>query len=203
MNPAKPSPQIPLRARLHKTISLLHGVVGCAAMIAVLFFATTGLMLNNAEAWNLAETREETRAVKLPAEAAGRWKDADAAIVAVLRAGVGVSGIPDTPSIEDGRMKLVFNSAGVRRTVSVSQEDGAAEITTETHGVSGRLMALHRGDYVSKGWRRVMDIAAVSLIVITLSGFTLWAISARRRKLGILALAASALAVTVACFLFT
>ena len=196
------APHAPLKVRLRKAVFALHGLLGLGAMLALLFFAFTGLMLNNAESWNLGEPHESTREVKLDAGAADKWTDKDAAIVAVLRAGVGVSGVPEVPETADGRMTLVFNSAGVRRTVEVSQADGSARITTESKGVSGRLMALHRGEYVANGWHWLMDAAAVSLILITLSGFVLWFSTPRLRRQGVVALALSVVAVAGAYCLF-
>lgn len=195
-------PHVPLKVRLRKAVFALHGLLGLGAMLALLFFSATGLMLNNAETWNLDESYESSREVKLDAGAAAGWTDKDAAIVAVLRAGVGVSGVPEVPETADGRMTLVFKSAGVRRTVEVSQADGSARIITESHGLSGRLMALHRGEYVSQGWHWLMDAAAVSLILITLSGFVLWFSTPRLRRRGVVALALSVVVVAGAYCLF-
>ena len=199
--PDRHRPHAPLRVRIRKVVLTLHWLAGMVAMIAMLFFAVTGLMLNNAESWGLGDGHDEKREVKLDSAAADRWTNGDAAIVAVLRAGVGVSGIPDKAEVRDGRMVLVFKSAGTRREVSIDPADGSAVIDTETHGVSGRLMALHRGEDVRRGWHLLMDFAAILLIVLTLSGFFLWIATPRWRNRGWAALALSVAAIAGAYLL--
>lgn len=168
-----------------------HWMLGMAAMIALLFFAITGFLLNHAEAWEIGTPRTTTRELRLPAPPAGETWDGDAAIVAALRADAGLRGAPEKPETRDGRLWFVFKSPGLRQEVSLDPKTGAGSVETETRGVVGRLLEFHRGKDAGGAWRLAADICAVLLATVTLSGFWLWAATPAWRVRGVVGLALS------------
>lgn len=185
------APKSPLRVRARRLVLEAHQLAGLAAMLAMLFFAATGLMLNNAESWGLGEPRTDVREERMPPSVVPAAAGGDAAVVALLRSDLGVSGVPETPEIRDGKPVLVFKSPGRTQEVTLDAVRGVVTIETERRGLAGALMAMHKGESVGKSWRRLMDVAALGLILLTLTGFYLWAVTPRRQGLGRLALGLS------------
>jgi hypothetical protein len=66
--------------------------------------------------------------------------------------------------------------------VTINREDGKAEVENETRGFMGRLGDLHKGFDTGKVWFWTIDLAALLIIVSSLTGIvTLLALRARRR----------------------
>lgn len=199
MNDAPPKHRhAPLRARLRRLMLSLHWVLGMVALLAMLFFAATGFLLNHAEDWELGSPTTSTREFDLDPHLAEKWTNPDAAIVALIRSGQGLGGLPEKPEFKDDKLTVVFKSPGVRHDITVEPATGKVRVETESHGLTGRLLELHRGKNAGAAWRLAIDGAALLLILLTLSGFWLWAATPAWRVRGLVGLAASALLLGVA-----
>ena len=182
------------RKILHWTRTL-HTYLTMLALVMFLFFALTGFMLNHAEWFGLDETRTTTSELKLPATALHD----KLALVEYLRAEGHVSGAVqpfDLPGSEDP-FHVAFKSPRSQMDVDVTPADGKATIETQTRGVAGILTNLHTAKYAGRAWQCVLDATAILLFLASLTGFLLWYALPKRRKLGLIGLAASIVLVIV------
>jgi uncharacterized protein len=77
---------------------------------------------------------------------------------------------------------MTFAAPGVRTLVTVNRADGSAEVEKESRGFLGRLGDLHKGLDTGKVWYWTIDVAAMLIVISSLTGIiTLLALRARRR----------------------
>lgn len=169
---------MPLVRALHIYLSLL-------ALVAILAFAATGLLMNHKEQLKLEEPADATRTAQIRNDLL-KWGEIDeAALVAELRTVHGLRGTNE-PMVEEPFKKTVclsFHLPGRQDDVEI-RAGGEMTITTSTYGVLGELNDLHTGRYARSWWRWGIDAAAVSLLLVTLTGLVLWFSLPRRRVLG-------------------
>jgi hypothetical protein len=169
----------------------LHIYLTMLACLLLLFFGTTGLMLNHAEWFGLEAIRTDTRQGSLPRAVLVPLDRL--AVVERLRADLGAVGAVDSFEVEEEALRIVFRRPGLRAEAGVRLEDGRVEMTTEARGVSALLTDLHKGAYTGGAWKRVIDATTILLVVGALTGLILCISLPRRRKLGLAALAAGLL----------
>lgn len=189
----------PRRTTIRKWLLHLHWLAGMAALVLMLFFSTTGFLLNHADDLDFVEPVTTKRMIRLPIGTEPMTPER--AAIDILRQDKGIRGIPEKPEWKDERIALVFKSPGVRHDILIDPKSGEAEIESEVRGIVGRLMEFHRGKDAGAGWKFAVDAAAVLLALLTLSGFWLWAATPSWRGRGLIGLGASiaALIAAIAC----
>ena len=132
----------PLRLRVNSVLRWLHIYTSMVSLIAVLFFAGTGVTLNH-PAW-LAGERTEEVAGTLPTA----WKTArgiDWLVVAEhLRTVHSVHGTVADRTEDDRQGALTFRAPGYSADCFVDVRDGTYRLTLSYHGADGVVNALHR-----------------------------------------------------------
>jgi hypothetical protein len=142
-----------------------------ASMVAVLFFAATGVTLNHPD-WLAAEsTRDFTG--KLPAV----WKSAqgiDWLVVAeYLRTTHGVRGTVSDRNSEGAQASLTFKAPGYAADCFIETADGSYRLTVSYQGTIGMLNDLHRGRDAGGTWALLIDIAGIFLTFLSVTGLGL------------------------------
>jgi len=142
-----------------------------ASMIAVLFFAATGVTLNHPD-WLAAEsTRDFTG--KLPAT----WKSAqgvDWLVVAeYLRTTHGVRGTVAERSADGPQASLTFKAPGYAADAFIEMTDGSYRLTVAYQGTIGMLNDLHRGRDAGSAWAWLIDASGIFLTFLSLTGLGL------------------------------
>lgn len=178
----------------------VHVYLTLAAMVLLLFFATTGFLMNH-ESWfkGTARTVEETATIPADILAGDRLT-----LVEYLRAHLGAVGeakfSDKTEKSTDPKAALAINfrKPGVT-TDFVIKKTGETKITRSHRGLFGLVTDMHRGKQSTAAWRILTDLTALSLAAAIVTGFILWLSLKKRRTLGIIGLA---LCVTVAGTLF-
>lgn len=164
----------------------LHIYLTMLVALLLLFFGSTGFMLNHAEWFGLETivngTKEGTvpRAALVPLD--------KLAVVEWLRAEMGVTGAVDSFEAEPESIRIVFKRPGLRAEANIKVADGHVELGTEQRGTAALLTDLHKGASSGAGWKWVIDGTAVLLVLGSLTGLILWISLPRRRTLGIVAL---------------
>jgi len=80
------------------------------------------------------------------------------------------------------QIQLTFAVPGARTVVTINRTDGRGEVEKESRGFLGKLGDLHKGLDAGNVWYWTIDIAAVLLVISSLTGMvTLLALRARRR----------------------
>jgi hypothetical protein len=164
----------------------LHIYLTMLVCLLLLFFGTTGFMLNHADWFSLETIRNETREGTVPRAALAPLDKL--AVVEYLRAELGAVGAVDSFEADAESIRIVFKRPGTRVEANVKAADGHVEIASERRGTAALLTDLHKGASAGGGWKWVIDGTAVLLVLGSLTGLILWISLPRRRALGIVAL---------------
>lgn len=181
-------------------VRTLHVYLSMSALALVLLVSVTGLVMNHAEWFGLDEEGGVlTGTGSLPVSLLERPDEQ--AIVAELRREFGAAGILDEFEVEDETILVVFKRPGGRTDAFIDRADGAVELTTESGGALAVLADVHRGHHTGAGGSVLVDVAALVLLSVSVTGLVLWASLRRRRLWGAVALGAGAIMLVVFYFL--
>lgn len=164
----------------------LHIYLTMLVCLLLLFFGTTGFMLNHADWFGLEVLRTGTREGTMPKSILTPVDRL--AVVERLRAELGAVGAVDSFEEETDQLRIVFKRPGYRAEATVARAEGRVTISTEQRGTAALLTDLHKGASAGNGWKWVIDGTAVLLVLGSLTGLILWISLPRRRALGLVAL---------------
>lgn len=153
----------------------LHLYLSMFSFLVVLFFAVTGLTLNHTE-WFDGNESENKIEGKVPVE----WvNNADTSqikkleIVELLRKQYHITGYVSDFYIQDGECSVSFKGPGYSADAFINREDGTFQLTELKLGVFAVLNDLHKGRDSGKSWSLLIDISAVFLTIVSLSGLVM------------------------------
>lgn len=157
-------------------------------MMAVLFFAATGVTLNHPD-WLAAESTRELTG-KLPAT----WKTAqgvDWLVVAeYLRSAQGVHGTVSDRNADSTQGSLTFKAPGYAADCFIDMTNGSYRLTVSYQGAIGVLNDLHRGRDAGGTWAWFIDAAGIFLTFLSVTGLGLLWYLKKVRMSGLVTLAA-------------
>lgn len=180
----------PLRLRVHSVLRWLHIYTSMVSLLAVLFFAATGVTLNHPD-WLAAERTEESSGT-LPA-AWKTQKGIDWLVVAEhLRASHRVRGAVTAHTEDDREAALTFRAPGYSADAYVDVREGSYRLTVSYQGAIGMVNDLHRGRDAGRAWAWLIDVAGVFLVLLSLTGLGLLYYLRKVRLSGLVTLAAGA-----------
>ena len=159
---------------------LVHIYLSMAGFTLAILFAATGLTLNHQD-FGWSEPRTVSSTMKIDTELLRRPEQTT--IEQRLRETLGLRS-PMTDYHQDSeQIQVTFAAPGHRTVVTIDPADGKANVETETRGALGRLGDLHKGFDSGKVWYGMIDLAALLLILSSMTGMlTLFALRAKRRK---------------------
>jgi hypothetical protein len=158
---------------------LAHIYVSAAGFTLAFLFGATGLTLNHQD-FGWSEPRLATSEIALDKKLVndGDHAAVEGAIRRILRIQSPVTDYHD----DADQIQLTFAAPGARTIVTVSRVDGRGQVEKETRGLLGKLDALHKGLDTGNVWSGTIDVAALLLVISSLTGMvTLVALRARRR----------------------
>jgi hypothetical protein len=158
---------------------LTHIYISMAGFTLALLFGATGLTLNHQD-FGFGNPRVTTSEITLDKNVIDNRDQAT--LEQCLRQKLGLRW-PATDYHDDSdQIQITFAAPGARTVVTINPENGRAEVETENRGLLGKLGDLHKGFDTGKVWYWTIDVAAVLLIISSLTGMvTLLALRARRR----------------------
>lgn len=179
-----------LRLRVHSVLRWLHIYTSMVSLLAVLFFAATGVTLNHPD-WLVAERTEEASGT-LPAA----WKTEkgiDWLVVAeYLRASHRLRGAVAVRTEDDREAALTFRAPGYSADAYVDVRKGSYRLTVSYQGAIGMLNDLHRGRDAGRAWAWLIDVAGVFLVLLSVTRLGLLFYLRKVRLSGLVTLAAGA-----------
>jgi hypothetical protein len=184
----------------------LHIYLSMFSLLAVLFFSATGLTLNHPD-WFFGEAGRTVQAegqVNTAWLRAGRGGDpttgiAKLEIVEHLRKAHAVRGAVVDFRVDDGECLVAFKGPGYAADAFIDRETGRYTLTQSSHGLVAVLNDLHKGRDTGKVWSVLIDLSAVVMVLISLTGLILLLYLKRRRMAGlVVVLIGAALVVAVA-----
>ena len=172
-----------------KWVRVLHIYISLYSLLLMLFFGVTGFMMNHPDWFGFGEIHTTNRELSVPTELC---KNGDRlAIVEHLRAEEKIHGQVQACDVEEQSISVSFARAGRRTDITINRQTGKGTVTAEAKSLPAILSAVHAGEHTGRFGRRVIDVAAVFLILISVTGLALWCTLSIRRETGIMWLIAS------------
>lgn len=166
----------------------LHLYLSMFCFLIVLFFAVTGLTLNHVE-WFDGQQVENKFEGTLPPQ----WvNNADTSklkkleIVEFFRNTYGIKGYVSDFLIEDEQCFLSFKGPGYSADAIINRQDGSLQLTELRLGLVAVLNDLHKGRDSGSRWSWLIDISAVFLTLVSLSGLMMLLFLKKKRLSGLI-----------------
>ncbi|HEX5378798.1 MAG TPA: PepSY-associated TM helix domain-containing protein [Phenylobacterium sp.] len=164
------------RGQIYRQARLWHGWLSALAFLALMFFAATGLLLNN-EDWLKAEAARSVRAVDFsPAElaAARASADPDRALARAAIERLGLRGEIQKPRPGDKPHLVKVRGVTGGSEIVLDLQAGRAQVRSESVGVAATLKNLHKGKNAGPAWRLLIDAVAIAVLCLSLLGYLLF-----------------------------
>jgi uncharacterized protein len=181
----KPTRRKPGRSKAkttaHRLTRTIHVYTSMVCFLVVLFFSATGLTLNH-PTWTLGGNGSRaTVSGTLPPD----WKVGDTIdwlnTAEFLRATHGLRGHVDEHDASSTTASITFKAPGYSADAFIQVDKGTYDLTVEAQGLLGVMNDLHKGRDSSSPWKWLIDVAAIFLVVISLTGLLLQFFLRKRR----------------------
>jgi hypothetical protein len=161
----------------------LHIYLSMVSFVIILFFAVTGLTLNHVEWFDGKEViQKRTGKVQL------KWvkvKDtatiAKLEIVQYLKHTEHLKGDVGDFIIDDDQLTVSFKGPGYSADAFIKRDNGEYKITETSLGIFAVMNDLHKGRDTGKKWRVLVDIAAVFMSLLSLTGIIMICFMKKKR----------------------
>jgi hypothetical protein len=157
----------------------------------LLFFAATGFTLNHQDWFT-----KQQKTVQSQGALDSRWVKGNVdrlQVVEFLRRKEGLHGALDDFRIEDSQCSVSFKGPGYEADVVIDRAAGRYDITETHSGLVAILNDLHKGRDTGRIWSKMIDVSAVLMTAVSLTGLILIFYLHKRRLPGLLLLAAGCL----------
>jgi uncharacterized protein len=180
----------------------LHIYLSMFSFAALLFFAITGITLNHTS-WIEGQQRVD----QLDGQLTLAWVERAATvdklqIVEYLRSTHGIKARVNDFLIGDDECSISFKGPGYAADAFVDRTTGSYELTITKSGAVAIMNDLHKGRDTGSVWAWLIDISAVLMILVSLSGFLMIFFLKNKRLNGLLLSAAGAIVIVVIYYLF-
>ena len=165
----------------------LHLYVSLISFGVVFFFSITGLTLNH-PTW-LGGSQQVTK--ESHGELNRDWLPADASrlskleIVEHLRGVDGARGAVKEFTADDFQIVIGFRAPGYSADAFIDRETAKYQLVQTSFGLIAVLNDLHKGRDSGYVWSILIDISAIVLVIVSLTGFWLLFYIRRRRMSGV------------------
>lgn len=176
-----------LRRNVAQVSRWLHIYLSMISFAIVLFFSVTGLTLNHADyfAGALKTTTEKGMLHAAWVNPTDTTRIAKLEVVEYLRKTNQLKGELSEFRIDDAECSLSFKGPGYGADVFIDRTTGAYEISLMRAGAVGILNDLHKGRDSGKSWSWVIDISAILMTLVSLTGLILILYIKRKRVSGL------------------
>jgi uncharacterized protein len=177
------------RGGRQKLTRKLHSWTSMISLLVVLFFALTGLLLNN-PSWTFGQSPQVTSVSgELPDGAITNGEPNYLVISEYLRANQGATGQITDYGVSGDSGRISYGSPGYTATASFSVAEGTFTLQTTRSGFVALISDLHKGTNVSTAWKLAIDAAAILLTTVALTGLILQLLIAKKRTTALVLLA--------------
>lgn len=183
---------MPVNTALNRKAAMLvrwlHIYLSMISFAIVFFFAVTGLTLNHADRFTgqVHTTQEKGHLNPSWTNSPDTLHIDKLAIVEDLRRTHGIkAGLSDF-RIDDSQVGVSFKGPGYEADAFIDRSTGDYDLTTTSAGFVGLINDLHKGRDTGPGWNRFIDVCAILLALVSLTGMVLLLFLKRRRLSGLL-----------------
>lgn len=154
----------------------------------MLFFAATGFTLNHPD-W-FAHRQRTVEQHGVASVSMLRTNDADGAdklgLVEMLRSREHVHGAVSDFRVDDGQISVSFRAPGYTADAFIDRSTGKYDLTEVNSGFVAVMNDLHKGRDTGKIWAKFIDISAILLVAVSVTGLVLMWFVYKRRSSGFL-----------------
>jgi uncharacterized protein len=161
---------------------LIHAYTSMICLALVLFFAVTGLTLNHPD-WTFGadDTKTELHGT-LPTDfktpAGVDWLR----VAEFLRSKHSLRGEVGEHQVNGNEGTITFRGPGYAADGFFQVDTGAYDVNTTAHGLVAVMNDLHKGRDTRRSWNWLIDLSAIFLTVISLTGLVLQLFLKKRRR---------------------
>ncbi|XZE20826.1 PepSY-associated TM helix domain-containing protein [Pirellulaceae bacterium SH449] len=183
---SKPNPKNgPVKRSLAKAFRWVHLYVSLLGFASLMFFAWTGITLNH-PAWFGASTptlrdQEGKLEIDLLTAPIDRLMLAEE-----LRDRHRLRGKVARFEESELDIMVVFKSPGYAADVFIDRATGTYTVSETAHGITSIMNDLHKGRDSGEAWSWLIDVSAIVMMVMSLSGFGLLFYMKKKRAVGLL-----------------
>ena len=174
----------------------LHIYLSMLSFLVVLFFSITGITLNH-PTWFSSGPQRIEQTGQLPVEWVQGATIDKLQVVERLRARFGVRGALEDFRIDEQECSVAFQGPGYAAEGVVTRATGALQLTTTQESTVAVLNDLHKGRHTNSVWSWVIDVSAIFLTVLSLTGIGLFLYLKRLRVAGLLTALVGAIVLVV------
>ena len=172
----------------------LHIYLSMVSFGILFFFTLTGFTLNHADWFS----KQETIQIRGSVDKKYLGKDvAKLEVVEHLRSAHGIHGAVKDFRVEDTDCSVAFKGPGYSADVLIDRTTGRYELTETRMGFFAVINDLHKGRDSGAVWAVIIDISAVLMTLVSLTGLLLIFFLRKKRLSGLLAAGAG----IVLCYL--
>ncbi|GAB5603660.1 hypothetical protein FJNA_21860 [Thermus sp. FJN-A] len=183
----KPRPGVsPWRSRLYTLSRTLHLYLSLLAFLTLLFFALTGLTLNHPEWFGEGSPRKVSGT--LPGAPYLEGQAVDWLRLAEDLRALGLRGRVADRGEAGQEVWVSFRAPGYAADAQVDPGTGAYRVVVTAHGLVAALNDLHKGRDTPGGWRVFLDLSALFLALVSLTGLLLGLFLRKTRRAALLSL---------------
>lgn len=168
----------------------LHIYLSMVSFAILLFFAATGITLNHQDWFGGA-----ARTAQYKGQVEQKWvgKDVDKLnVVEFLRKKHGVRSALSDFRVDDSQCTVSFKGPGYSADAFVDRSNGSYELTETRQGFVAVVNDLHKGRDTGTAWAVIIDVSAILMVLVSLTGLVLIFFLQKRRASGLLAVAIGA-----------
>jgi uncharacterized protein len=189
------SPKSQWKKRTAALARWLHIYLSMVSFVIILFFAVTGLTLNHAE-W--FDGKEQIK--KFSGKVQLKWvkvKDtasiAKLEIVELLRHKHNIKGDVSDFIIDDHQCSVSFKGPGYSADAFINRDNGEYKLTETSLGLIAVINDLHKGRDTGKKWSYLIDVAAIFMSLVSLTGIVMICFMKKKRFNGFILVIVGAL----------
>lgn len=179
-----------LKTKIASWSRWLHIYVSMFSFMIVLFFSVTGLTLNHLDWFPEKSVVTDTKG-KIPVSWVNKKDTAQInklEIVESFRANQKVKGLVNDFRMDDSEISISFQGPGYTADIYIDRLTGNFELSTNEMGFVAVINDLHKGRDTSNSWKLLIDLSAIFLIFISLTGLILLLYLKKRRLWGLILL---------------
>jgi uncharacterized protein len=180
----------------------LHIYLSMFSFATLLFFAATGVTLNHPEWIEGRQTVQQFDGRIEPAWIATTTPVKELDVVEFFRNNYGVRARMSDFITDDTECSVSFKGPGYSADAFVDRETGAFEMTITQYGVVAIMNDLHKGRDTGGVWAWLIDVSAVLMILVSLTGFIMIFFLRKWRLNGGLLAGAGAIAMIIIYLVF-
>lgn len=191
------------KGNFNSLIRWLHLYLSMFGFTALFFFAFTGITLNH-PGWTEGKQKVKSYSdvVDLTLVKPDTVTSVDREKISrLLKKKYNIRGRVTDFRMDETECSISFTSPGYRADAFIDRTTGSCELTIYSSGLLTVLNDMHKGRDTGQGWAKVMDISAVLMMIVSITGFLMIFFISRKKKPGLLVALIGAITFLIFCIL--